>query len=47
MTAAEKNATSFERERRQWFVALALGVVDDIVAALPVSPAPAAGDVLP
>jgi hypothetical protein len=47
MTAAEDSVISTERERRQWFVALALGVVDETLAALPAPPVPVAGDVIP
>jgi len=47
MTAVEESAMSIERERRQWLVALAFGVVDETVAALPAPPVPVTGDVLP
>ena len=47
MTSAEESVTSIERERCQWFVALAFGVVDETITALPASPVPVAGDVLP
>ena len=47
MTAAEESVMSIERERRQWFVALAFGVVDETIITLPTPPAPVAGDVLP
>jgi hypothetical protein len=47
MTTAEEIAMSIERERRQWLVALAFGVVDETITALPTPPAPVAGDVLP
>lgn len=47
MTTAGETAMSIERERRQWFVALAFGSVDEAVVALPAPPAPVTGDVLP
>jgi hypothetical protein len=47
MTSAEESVMSIEHERRQWFVALAFGVVDETVAAFPAPSAPVAGDVLP
>ncbi len=45
MTTRE-NSPRAEHERRQWFVALALGA-DAPDATPPVPPAPADGDVLP
>jgi hypothetical protein len=47
MTGPEESVMSIERERHRWFVALAFGVVDETVAALPAPPAPVAGDVIP
>jgi len=47
MTAAGEIAMSIERERRQWFVTLAFGSVDETAVTVPAPPAPVTGDVLP
>ena len=47
MITAEKSAITTKRERRQWFVTLAFGVLDEAVVALPMPPTPVVSDVLP
>jgi hypothetical protein len=46
MTMIREATVCAEQERRQWFVALALGL-DEPDAAPPAPPVPADGDVLP